>query len=588
MNAPTGIQYRTFAIAKPDNAEEEDIAMCCSSEEPVERSFGTEVLDHSPESVDMSRMTNGAPLLVNHNPDDQVGVVTAAAVTSDRKMRATVKFSRSARGREIRQDVLDGIRTMVSIGYQITKGQLEKRDGKEIYRVTSWCPMETSLVAIPADKTVGVGRAASPIASNQQTPNITKPMSATETKVEVQDAAAEIAAWRKRTAEILAIGKEFGMADAAHDFVSNGKTVDEFRDHVLRTKFKAQPVKESAAEIGMSKREVGSFSIAKAIREISDGKGLTGLEKDASQAAAAAYKRDTGPLGFIIPHDVAMSRRDMTAGTGDQGGYSIQTNVGSLIELLRNKMVTAQAGVQQMGGLTGNISLPTHAGAGTAYWLAENGSITESSQTLGQINPTPHRLGAYSEYSKQLLIQSSIDVESFIRNDLATVMALKVDLAVLEGSGSSNQPTGVLNWSGKSTDVTFGAAPTWAKMVSFETNIETSNADIGSLGFITTPAVAGTLKTTLKAASTSATYLMEGNSVNGYPVYRTNQVSDNKVLFGVWSQASLLQWAGIEVLVDPYGSQALAGLVRIVTQAFFDVVVRQPKAFCVSSDAGNQ
>ena len=76
MNAPTGIQYRTFAIAKPDNAEEEDIALCCSSEEPVERSFGTEVLDHSPESVDMSRMTNGAPLLVNHNPDDQVGVVT--------------------------------------------------------------------------------------------------------------------------------------------------------------------------------------------------------------------------------------------------------------------------------------------------------------------------------------------------------------------------------------------------------------------------------------------------------------------------------------------------------------------------------
>ena len=585
MNAPTGIQYRTFAIAKPANAEEEDIALCCSSEEPVERSFGTEVLDHSPESVDMSRMTNGAPLLVNHNPDDQVGVVTAAAVTSDRKMRATVKFSRSARGREIRQDVLDGIRTMVSIGYQITKGQLEKRDGQEIYRVTSWCPMETSLVAIPADKTVGVGRSASPNTGTQQTPNTVKPMSDTP-KVEVQDASAEIAAWRKRTAEILAIGKEFGMADAAHDFVSNGKTVDEFRDHVLRTKFKAQPVKESAAEIGMNKREAGSFSIAKAIREISEGKGLSGLEREASAAAQALYKRETGPLGFTIPHDVM--KRDMTAGTSNQGGYSVPTGVGSLVELLRNKMVTAQAGVQQMGGLTGNITLPTHTGTGTAYWLAETANITESSQTLGQIAPTPKRLGAYSEYSKQLLIQSSLDVESFIRNDLATVLALAIDDAVLEGSGGGGQPTGVLNWSGKATDITFGGAPVWQDIVDFETNIATANGDVGSMNFITTPAVVGKWKTTLKAAGTSATFLIENNQANGYPVLRTNQVASDLVLFGVWNQAMLLQWGGQDVIVDPYGSQALAGLVRIVTQMFVDVAVRQPKAFCVSTDAGKQ
>lgn len=591
MNAPTGIQYRTVIFDKPDSADVEEFGMACSSEEPVQRSFGTEILDHSPECVDMGRMRSGAPLLVNHDPADQVGVVTQATVDADKRMRAKVKFSKSARGREIRQDVLDGIRTQVSVGYQILQGTNEKREGSEVFRVTRWMPMEVSLVAIPADQTVGVGRSVTPNSDNQKT-QLPNPMSeSTQTqnpapKVEVLDPSAEITAWRKRCAEITAIGTEFDMVADAHRFIGENKSVDQFRDHVLRTKFKTKPIADQTdANIGMSARETKQFSIRKAIMDIVDTGQLQGLEREASMAAAVKYNRASTQQHIIIPFEV-MSKRADTAGTGSQGGYGIQTNVLSLVELLRNKMRTAQAGVKQMAGLVGNVSFPKQTGAATLNWLAETASNTGSSQTLGQVNMTPHRAAAFTDFSRQLMIQNSFDTEAYVRNDLANVGALGLDLAVLAGTGASNQPTGIKNTSGINT-VTFSAAATWAKMVSFYTAINTANADIGSINWIASPACVGKWQTNPKIGSTFPTFIMEDGKVNGYTVLDTNQAADDLVYFGVFSQCVLGLWGGVTLLVDPY-TQAGSGLVRIHTEFFADVGVLQPTAFCVSTDSGAQ
>jgi HK97 family phage major capsid protein len=199
---------------------------------------------------------------------------------------------------------------------------------------------------------------------------------------------------------------------------------------------------------------------------------------------------------------------------------------------------------------------------------------------------TPHRLGAFTDISKQLIAQSSLDVEGFVRNDLASILALAIDKAVLEGSGASGQPTGILATTGVGS-VTFGGAPTWAKVVEFETDVATANADIGTMNYVTTAAVRGAWKTTVKTAN-QAIFLAEQNSTNGYGLLVTNQVSSDKVIFGAFSAASLGIWGGVDVLVDPYGSQAIAGLVRIVAQTYVDVGVRQAGAFAVSADAGNQ
>ena len=118
-----------------------------------------EILDHSPESVDLSRLNNSAPVLVNHDTSDQVAVVESARIDPDRKGRAVLRFGRSRRAEEIFQDIVDGIRKHVSVGYRILDAVREgMRDEKPIVRVMRWLPSEISMASIPADNTVGVGR----------------------------------------------------------------------------------------------------------------------------------------------------------------------------------------------------------------------------------------------------------------------------------------------------------------------------------------------------------------------------------------------------------------------------------------------
>ena len=128
----TGMLYRSaeFERAAVD-AERRTVRLSFSSEEPVERWFGYEILDHSPGSVDLSRIKAGGALLVDHDTGDQVGVVEEASVGADRKGRATVRFGTSARANEIFQDVKDGIRRLVSVGYRVSKLVTEKVEKAE-------------------------------------------------------------------------------------------------------------------------------------------------------------------------------------------------------------------------------------------------------------------------------------------------------------------------------------------------------------------------------------------------------------------------------------------------------------------------
>ena len=129
-----------------------------SSEFPVDRGYYTEVLSHEADNVDLSRINDKHPFLVNHNVDDQVGVVEKAWLDSDRKLRATVRLGTSQRAEEIWQDIVNGIRPHISVGYEHTKELASvMRNGKE-FVTFAWLPYEASTVPIPADPTAGVGR----------------------------------------------------------------------------------------------------------------------------------------------------------------------------------------------------------------------------------------------------------------------------------------------------------------------------------------------------------------------------------------------------------------------------------------------
>ena len=135
------------------------VELAFSSEQPVERWFGIEILDHNTDSVVLDRLRDGGAVLVNHDWNDQVGVVESVSIDKDRRGRAVVRFGKSERADEIFQDIVDGIRKHVSVGYRIHKAVLsESEDGADTYRITRWEPFEISIVSVPADTSVGVGR----------------------------------------------------------------------------------------------------------------------------------------------------------------------------------------------------------------------------------------------------------------------------------------------------------------------------------------------------------------------------------------------------------------------------------------------
>ena len=602
-------QERSFTLDRSKiDAEARTVELSFSSEYPVERWYGFEILDHGPKAVDLSRLKSGGALLVDHNMRDHVGVVEDCSIEADKKGRARVRFGKSARAQEIFQDVQDGIRQLVSVSYEANKVVREKEEnGVETYRVTRWTPLEISIVSIPADPSVGVGRnhentntedmrilqnpdpapggggGGEPEKRSKPEPSVNVEEIRSKARIEEQS----------RIREIRAIGEKIeGCREAAEQFINEGKSIEEFRKHVVENRMKAKPMElpESPA-IGMSEKETKRYSFVRAINCIVNNKPLDGLEREASDAVAKRVKRDPG--GFFVPYDVAAasfrrSERALNVNNVTAGGYLVGTDVqySSMIELLRNNMVVMQLGARSLSGLVGNIAIPKHTGGATAYWLDETSEVTASQQTFGQLGLTPHRLAARTAYTKQLLAQASIDVESFVREDIARVQAIEKDRAALNGSGVEGEPLGLLNTTGLNS-VTFGAAPTWAKVVEFETLIDSDNALAGNLGYVTTPAVKGDWKTTVKVSG-QAIFLWEGGDmVNGYKALSSNQVPDDKVIFGNWSDLIVADWDGVDVVVDPY-TLAATNQVQIIVTIMTDNGVRQPVSFTASTDAGNQ
>ncbi len=118
------------AAARALDTEARTVELAFSSEEPCERWWGVEVLDHSTSSIRLGRLMQGGAVLMDHDTRDQVGVVESVRIDADRVARAVVRFGRSVRASEVFQDVIDGIRRNVSVGYMVHNAVLvEKRDG---------------------------------------------------------------------------------------------------------------------------------------------------------------------------------------------------------------------------------------------------------------------------------------------------------------------------------------------------------------------------------------------------------------------------------------------------------------------------
>ncbi len=370
--------------------------------------------------------------------------------------------------------------------------------------------------------------------------------------------------------------------------------------------------------LGMGSEELRNYSLLKAIRAAANNnwRGAE-LEQEASQATAERLGME--PEGFFVPWDwvenrrsvrlydekrgyfyAPVERRDLTVGTPDAGGNLVATDLlaGSFIDSLRNQMVLMSAGAVPLTGLVGDVSIPRKSGSATAYWLSESGAPTESEQGTDQVALTPHTVGAFTDFSRRLLKQSSVDVERFVRDDLAEVLALAIDYAGLHGNSGvdANQPDGVETFADTTSVVggADGAAPTWGHVVGLETAVAVANAAIGRLSYITSAKVRGALKQTGKAGSTAKFIWSDDNMLNGYTPHVTNQVRDDRtkgsgtnlstLFFGNWGDLFLGMWGGLDILVDPY-THSTSGTIRVVALQDVDWACRHDESFAAMLDA---
>jgi HK97 family phage major capsid protein/HK97 family phage prohead protease len=587
------------------NEDDRTLELSFSSELPVERWFGMEVLEHSREAVNLERLNNGAPLLFNHNMDEIVGVVEAAEIRADRRGYAKVRFAKTDDAEKVKSLVDDGIVRNVSFGYQIKEMIEQVKDKVSTFVATRWEPYEISLVTVPADPTVGVGRAADDEgcevvitrdltnAAAAATPNEVIEMQQDKTtEVNVDAVAAQAAeAERQRIAAIHSLGDKFSQRDLARQLVDSGRSIDEARAAFLeKIGVEQKPVTGKEADIGLSAREIKQFSFVKAINALGNPTDRSAWDAAAYErevSEAAAKKAGKSARGIFVPGEILRAQRDLNVATATAGGNLVATELlaDSFIELLRKTSVVQRAGATTMNGLVGNIAIPGQSGAATAYWVAEGNAPTESQQAIRQVAMSPKTVGAFTDFTRKLMLQSSLDVENMVRRDLATVIALEIDRAALYGVAASGQPVGVKNQSGINTKDFAAATPTFAELVGMESEVAADNADIGTMVYLVNAAMRGALKTATKFGSgTEATLWEPGNTVNGYRTEVSNQLESGDVFFGNFADLMIGFWSGLDLTVDPYAG-ATAGTMRVIALQDVDVAVRNAVSFCYGNAA---
>lgn len=597
-----------FAAVRADD-QRVTLSFPASSEAPVARWFGTEVLSHDPQAIRMDRLQGGAaPLLFNHDWSDPVGMINSARIEGGRLHVDATMFT-TARAQEVATMVEQGLRN-VSIGYEIEELTEDAKSG--VFTATRWAPLEVSVVTIPADPGVGIGRAedeqAKPVrmvrAAQTQPAAPAAPLKEKTMTVETNAAAGNSAEPRLNALEVETQRRE-AIVDLCRankidprteaDWIESGSTMREVAGDILRIQADRQVnAKPTAGSLGLTSKESQRYSLFRAIRAMKYGtaeaQNAAAFEIECSRAVAKKVGRgDTTSL--LVPTDVlvrpldADGTRAMTAQPGSKGGYMVDVNNMGFIDILRNRAVVMQMGATVMSGLVGNASFVRQTGSPSITWQAgETTSVSAADQTLGQLSMTPKTAIVITDVSEQLLRQSSPSAEAFVMADLARSLAVAVDRAAIRGAGGA-EPLGVINTTGITSGQDASSA-TYAKILAFASTAGGSNALFGSSGFITTTAGASVLMQKARFSNTD-TPLWEGNLMDGrligFRAMSTEQVASGGLIFGAWNELLIGEWGVLELQTDNGGTRFNTATVGIRAMWMVDTLVRYPQAFVAST-----
>lgn len=633
--------------------ETRTVTFSFSSETPCPMWFGDEILSHQPGAAQLARINSGGSLLFNHDPDDLLGVVEKAWIGADKRGYCTVRFGSDERGEWAMQQVQDRILQNVSFMYR-TYTYITDVDS-DTYTATSWEPLEISFVTIPADATVGVGRSAAtqemdvvvtrpqpnPAAADnpegndmfkkkhilQETADATRSVGGAPaapapapTAPPVDPASQEQA----RVTEIEAMCRAHKIDDEVRNHLVTLKAPIEMARGIVLNTVLARG--NGAASLGgspnpdLTEKEKAKYSLVRAINAaVRAREGSSEPWKDAGferEVSLDIGKRSgKQSAGIFMPTNLTFGMRaaDYSVGTGaglsaTSGGANLvatQLLSGSFIDLLRNKARTLQLGAQILSGLVGNVDIPRQKSAGTTYWVGEGGALGQAGASFDKISLSPKHIGALSIITRNMLQQSTPDIEMMVRADMLATIALGIDAAALYGTGTGFQPLGIANQEGIGSVILGpnGGPLTLDALIDLETFVTSNNADDGALAYMTNARAVGALK---KLKSATGEYLWTNSplgqrsgtpgEINGYTMARSNQARSNltkgtgtnlsEVFFGDWSQIVIGEWGVVEVLPNPFapGIYEEGGVELRILQSV-DVGCRHPQGFAVVSDA---
>lgn len=588
-------EFNQVSVKETDNT----IELSVSSEYPVLREFGYEILDHKQESIRWERLKTGAAVRDTHK-GDQVGVVEKAWLDNESgKLRTLIRFSKNTeRAQQLLADIKDGIRKNVSIRYNIYRAVVEKVvNGIQYVRAIDWEPIHVAIEADGADPSVGVTREL-PIKTqgdkslldeikkvNDEVSNIKIIINQKE-QVKMDDEKKLQEQQRVDAINKLAekfAGKVTGvdLMDAAELYKAGGKSEREFADMIFENQ--KQQAAVAGPTVHLSDKELKIYNPANAVRSLVNK--TNSLEREVSDQ----YAKSSGitPAGIFIPHNAILpkmrtGRRDLTAGTATSAAELVGTDhLGAqFIDYLYDKMVLDN--ITFLPNRKGNVEIPVlSASAGHGWAATEVTAVAEGAPTTTEKTASPKRGGRFVEMTKQLMIQSDPSAEALFVNDLLKSLAIGMQNAILNGTGASGQPTGVKLTSGIGS-VGSVASMDFEKAVMFETLIDDAFGDGNGMYFVTRRAHAGALKTR-KIDAGSGRFVNENNVVNGYPIRTTNLVASGDVFFGDWTNVIVPLWDGVDLVFDPY-TKAAEGMVKVTANQLLDVIVRYASAFSYGSD----
>jgi len=634
------MRRRQSAIKRAESwdLEKRTVVFTISSETPCPDYFGTCILDHSEESVDLSRFRNGSNLLFEHNGSLIVGVIERAEIVN-KEVEIAVRFAKDDFSEVKYQQVLDGIIRNVSVSAKVSKMKRESKKDEYpvIYRATRWQPSHASLVGDPADSTVGILRSNAiedlyPVEiESSDTIDIDLGIDLTRTNkggvmpTVLEDVDLDLARKleRERIKEIYEVGKKYADTDLANKFIDDGSDIAT----VYRAFSGKQPKQEPLADLklGFTNKEQKSFSVIRAIRDFMDGNwGAVGFKSFELECHEEMIKRtgvasaniilpfadltvDHEAVSRVVGHSTAkIARATYATNTPTTGGNLVATilDSSSFYDILRTRPKIMQMGARMLAGLVGNLDIPRRISTSTAYWVPEGGEIPQSEGGFGKLSFRPNTLAALSAITRLMMLQSTPDIEQLVREDLVIVMALAMDLAAIAGSGLNSEPRGILNTAGigNVTGGANGTTLTYDNLIDLETKVSDLNADEeGQTHYFSSARGVGVMK---KLKDTAGSPMWIGTDsglspgtpgmLNGYPVMRSNQVPRNltkgsgtnltSIIYGDFSQVVFASWGILDLLPNPFGRGYESGTLMIRAMQTCDIQFRRVEAFAAITD----